>query len=271
MQELYTQLQEELSQFLNREHLLRGVRRYSNQKIMFYRTNLFAHSKRVTWNVMGNANIALKYFPDFNVGKAIAIAFVHDDAEIVTGDFQAGDRLKLSQSQSQNLDSHEERAIEELSVVFPKTLASFVYKDLLYEILYPQSIEAQFVKYMDKFEGYAEALHEVFGGNYLFALNYVSDYGEIVSPTKYYEDFFSVVNTKLPLLASIKEEENSLFEKKKDIGWYMIGRRSNPHTRESVFDKKGYEPYDAWLEGFKMYAGSEDTRMLYEQKEFHKI
>ena len=66
------------------------ITRFSLYKVMFYRSNLFNHAWHVAWLVDEIAPFAMKKFPQFDSEKAQMLALVHDDAEIIIGDIQAG-------------------------------------------------------------------------------------------------------------------------------------------------------------------------------------
>jgi 5'-deoxynucleotidase YfbR-like HD superfamily hydrolase len=80
--------------FKNREEDLRKITRYQNYSVMFYRTNLFTHSKRVAWLVQEMIPFAQATWQDFNGQKAKFLALVHDDQEIIMGDIPAGNKSK---------------------------------------------------------------------------------------------------------------------------------------------------------------------------------
>ena len=61
-------------------------------------------------------------FPEINFEKVLVMALVHDDVEIVIGDFASADRLNCSQDQLENLDTTEMRGIEVLSQKYPESI-----------------------------------------------------------------------------------------------------------------------------------------------------
>src|SRR3989344_403002 len=85
-----------LESFPDRTEQLRAILRYSAYPVMFYRQNVLHHTMRVSWLVNELAEVAAALFPGYDRRKAELMALVHDDAEIVTGDYQASYRTQLT-------------------------------------------------------------------------------------------------------------------------------------------------------------------------------
>ncbi len=101
-------------------------------------------------------------FPGIDIRKILILCLIHDDVEILIGDLQSVNRLKMTEEQIRAIDENEEVAIEKISEQFPETIAGYIYKDLLFEIFRKNTLEAQIVKYLDHIDGFCEALHEIY-------------------------------------------------------------------------------------------------------------
>jgi 5'-deoxynucleotidase YfbR-like HD superfamily hydrolase len=241
-------LTEELEMFPNREKNLRAVSRYSLYPIMFYRTNLWNHSRRVAWIVEKLLPFAKRaYGTQFDDKKTLALSLVHDDAEMLFGDIQAGNKEKMTPDELFKIKQTELLAIEKLASISPKNIDIYNYRDLLIESVDKTSLESMIVNWADKFDAFGEALHEIFSGNVLWTKNAVNEYGVINLPTDYYMNFFKNFRQKFSRSAILFEQENSLFKIPEDIDIYTTVVDKNPHTYESLKKETGYLPYDFWV------------------------
>lgn len=94
--------------------------------------------------------------------KILIMSLVHDDVEILTGDHQSVNRLKMTPEQIAVIDGNEEAAIRELSKQFPEKISGYNYQELLSDVFQKDTMEAQIVKYLDHIDGFCEALHEIY-------------------------------------------------------------------------------------------------------------
>ena len=78
-----------------RERTLKSIYRYRMFETILYRSNLWMHSLRMLWLVEEMSSLAQKHL-SVDIEKARAMALVHDDAEIITGDIQAGVKALMS-------------------------------------------------------------------------------------------------------------------------------------------------------------------------------
>lgn len=261
-------LLEELSHFNNREEGLRKVTRYSLYHTMWYRTNLWTHSRRVAWIVEEISPVALEVFGnDFDPKKAYLLALIHDDAEMIIGDIQAGNKAKMTQDMLSNLDSLEIKAADDLASKFPSHIGVYEYKELLYEAVYKKSIESIIVDWADKYDGFCEALHEIFAGHQLWTQNVVNEYGTILLPTDHYMNQFSKFKDKFPKSEMLFEKGNKIFKipTHPDVKKLILEREN--HTEDSLHQKTGYEPYDVWMSINFKNGNEEDIKNLYTRKE----
>ena len=254
--------------FNGRENELRKVTRYSLYSVMFYRTNLLTHSKHVGWMLNEIVPFAEKEFgSSFDGKKAVLLGLVHDDAEIIFGDVQAGNKSKMTEEELQKIEQAELDAIEKISDRYPKYLGGYVYKDLLYSAMNTNTLEEKIVKYVDKFDAFGEALHEIYGGNRIFATNVVNEYGEIPTPTDFYLDWFSSFHKKHPDMVQKLKRYIPIFGEFYNLDIHTIAAQAIPHTRESLYLPTGYFPYDWWKSCILRSADDEELKNLYRQKE----
>jgi len=147
-----------------RERALQSIYRYGMFEVVFYRSNLSMHTRRVLWLIEELLPLAEKLLT-LDSEKARILALVHDDAEIITGDVQAGVKARMSVSELKAVAKAEEQAIQELAKKSPAVVHGYSYKKLLLHALKKDCVEAQLVSYVDKIDAHCESLHEVLAGN----------------------------------------------------------------------------------------------------------
>ncbi len=229
------QILNELTSFTGREDALRSIYRYSMFYVMFYRNDLFLHSKRVAWLVESLLPLVKKHIPEFNEAKALTLALVHDDAEIITGDAQLGHKVKMTQEELSVLESKEERALEELANRWPEMINGFVYRELLLHALRKDCIEAQVVSLADKIEGFCEAIHEYLVGN-----------KPCQQPTQeVYPPKISEFSKKFPALKEVMNEKHPLLLLPL-ITESLCPNTLRLHTEESLKKDTGIAMYEKW-------------------------
>ena len=103
-------------------------------------------------------------------------------------DIQSGARVYMSAEELKaKIEQDEADAIEfQLSKTYPKEVQGYNYKELLTSILHKNTLEAQFVSYVDKLDAYNESMHEFHAGNISF-LESVMFYAQAFArfPVKY--------------------------------------------------------------------------------------
>lgn len=116
--------------------------------------NVAAHS----YNVARCVILLAPHFPWLNRARAIELALVHDEPEIVTGDKdpvgadgQGTDTHAFNQARRLAKDHEERRALDDLTSRMRKTLRKS-YRAMFEELLEETSAEAQFVKAIDKLQ-----------------------------------------------------------------------------------------------------------------------
>lgn len=262
------ELLEELSSFSGREEGLRGIGRYSLYDTVFYRSSDFSHSKRVAW-LVGSIEPLLreKMKEGFDLKRALALALVHDDAELITGDYQAATKSKMNAVELAALKDEEMRAIHSLAMRFPKTIGGHVYEELLQDIVELSTPEAQVAKFLDRFDAQGEALHEMYGGNTCIIKRVTNEYGVMPLPFEFYRD-------ALPKMLQSYEHMCTLggahpfFRVVEERDWDELVPKRQPHTRESLSQKTGHAQYDGWVEVVLDSGDAEEIANLHTQKEF---
>lgn len=257
-----------LSAFPRREERLRGITRYSLYNVMFYRTNLWTHSRRVSWIVGELSPLTQEVFgSEFNSERACALALVHDDAEMIMGDVQAGNKAKMSSEELQKLDEIERDAALTLAAQSPSHVGLYEYKELLLDALERSSLEALVVNWADKYDAFGEALHELYAGNRLWTKHAVNEYGSISLPTEYYEKYFNAFTQKYPRSEELFKKGHPIFQVPIIPDIHAIAEQGALHTQHSIREQSEYVPYDFWLSTTLSHGTAEDIENLYTKKE----
>lgn len=265
---LTEQFLKELSLFSGREAGLRSVKRYSLYRTMWYRTDLWGHTRRVAWIVEELIPLAQKVFNEsFDPAKAVALALVHDDAEIVFGDIQAGNKAKMSKEELAKVEQLERNAIEELIKKSPSQLGGYSYKELLLEAIGKTSLEYIVVSWADKYDAFCEALHELYAGNTLWTINVENEYGKIDLPTEYYIKYFRSFEQKFPQSKALLLEKHTWLTLPEEPNILSIVKEHTEHTEDSLKKSKNYYPYDQWIDLTLKRGNQEDVKNLYIRKE----
>jgi 5'-deoxynucleotidase YfbR-like HD superfamily hydrolase len=257
------------SGFVGREMDLRAVSRYSLYEIMLYRTNLWTHSHRVAALVRAINPVAVRVFgAAYDPRKAELMAHVHDDAEIIFGDIQAGNKSKMTAEQLQKIKAEEKRAIDVITKKLPKKVGGYSYSQLLTEMADHSSLEAQIVSYADKYDALGEALHEIFAGNHHFITRIENEYGQIPIPTEYYAKYFQDFADKFPATRQLLKQQHALFEPVENRDYSAVALVGKPHTERSIRELTPDPHYNNWRQLVLDNTNNEVRRDLYIQKEF---
>lgn len=232
-----------LQGFDGRERALEQIKRYVHHitPVMFYRTNDLIHSRRVLWHLEDAVpDIVSVYEKKFNIDFARTLAKVHDDVEILSGDVQLVDKETMGAVELEELSRKEKMFIPRIVEMYNSIANGFDYAELLASAKMKDCLEAQFVSFFDKFDGFGESLHEIFAGNYHFLLpaggndgqrgGYVRRLNEF--PTKYptMKDFFQQFSHYLPTPFDFK----------------TAAKQGTPHTKDSIIQEREYPPYERW-------------------------
>ena len=245
-----------------RERSLKEIYRYGKFKTMFYRSNLWDHSKRVLWIVEDLLPIASKYL-NIDPNKARTLALVHDDPEIITGDMPGDHKTKMSAAEALEHDKKEEAAIKELSQKYLQEINGYSYEDLLLHALKKDCPEAWLVSYADKLDAYGESMHDLLAGNYI-----------LLWSVMFYVRTFMNFEKKFPELAPmLAGTESLLINPKSQVPPYefhpdtylLFGK---PHTSESIKSDTDFPLYNTWKKIVLGRGGESSLEYLTKQKEF---
>lgn len=256
--------QKELLSYKNREKNLEDIKRYHKFNVMFYRTNDLIHSKRVFHLLEEILPMVKSLYPDFDEKKARLIALHHDDHELILegGDIPLQYKLMMTDKESSDLQQKEILAVEMLSKSYPKKIKGYEYKQLSLHAIFKDCIEAQIVSFVDKIDGYCEAIHEILAGNVIFLEPIIN----------YNLKTFNNLNEKYYLIRKVFELKEYWFDYgivvdlKEFFEDGSIGTK--PHTIETIKKKTIIPQYEKWKEITLKNFGIEP---LINQAEFHHI
>lgn len=256
----------DLSWFIGREKGLSNVWRYNNFSDFYYRSNIFQHSIRLFYFISYFENEIKEVYTDIDFVKVQLMSLVHDDVEVIIGDFASANRLNMSKKDILDLDSAELLAIEEISNKFPEEINWYSYKDLLKEIFYKNTIESQLVKLFDHLDWFWESLHEYYAWNKCVTINPENEYWKIVLAFDYYIDRFKTPLKYYSLLGELFKVNNVPFNLDfPRIDFENQVTNYNYHTQESLNIDTWYELYDLWK---KVILSNNDLNEIFSLLEF---
>ncbi|MBI2444438.1 MAG: HD domain-containing protein [Candidatus Magasanikbacteria bacterium] len=252
--------------FAGRAEALEKITRYASYRPMFYRTDLKIHSRRVLALVQPLLPLAQQIFGlSFDACRTQLLALVHDDPEIITGDVEMGNKLKMTPAELAALKTEELNAIDLLAKRFPKRLGDYSYRALLREAAELKTPEARLMKLTDKFDAFGEALHEIFAGNRRFVTPLINKYGTITLPTDYYRSYLNNFTTAFPEFAELFQQDHPLFTKPVTLDYQSIAARRQSHTPASLNLDTESPHYNWWK---KVMLKNENAENLSVQKEW---
>lgn len=259
--------------FEGREEGLRHVTRYHIYYPMYYRSNLFTHSKHVLWLLQSILPLAEEVFgTNLDSTKAQLMAVVHDDPEIVMGDISAGHKHKMTPEQLAEVEQQELAAIDTMARHYPYSILGYQYGDLMREGQQLQTLEAKLLKYADSFDAFGEALHEVYAGNQAFNTHSVhEELGVIDLPVEFCQKYLPSFPQKNSEFEELFSKPHPLFSVPELIGMQTVVSNGQLHSLESLRQTNGYAPYDTWKKIVLENEDEEEIQNLYTQKEFLAI
>jgi 5'-deoxynucleotidase YfbR-like HD superfamily hydrolase len=250
--------------FTGREHDLAKVFRYKIYTTMFYRTDLVIHSHRVSWIIRELNPFAIQAFgSSYDPIKTEVMGLVHDDAEIVMGDIEAGIKNKMSPDELKSVYKLEENAIGVLALKFPKKVGNYFYRQLLQESFDHTSLESQVMQFADKFDALGEALHEVYAGNKCFMTHVMNEYGLIDLPIDAYYKYFLKFFDKFPDMRPLLKTDSEWFKPLPKQDFKQTNLKGKPHTKDSIEAPTGFLPYDLWVAANLKHASQNQLLRLY--------
>lgn len=243
----------------NRERNLENLKRYGSFSVMFYRTNLLIHKKRLRAILERILPTAISIYKDIDPELTLMIAEHHDDFELTLegGDISLLSKLKMTSFELGELKQKEILAAKKIASLYPKEVSGYDYYSLLLHAIHKNCKEAQLVSIADKIDGYCEAIHELLAGNTIFlepVINYVTK-------------TFVAWPKKLSLVKKIFLTDDPFFSfPVVDMSEYFDSGRSSLHSKLTVQKKTGIPQYELWKEVTINTLGIE---VLTTQKEFH--
>ena len=248
----------------NHEKDLESIKRYGKFKVMFYRTNLLIHTKRIRAIIESLLPFLLEIYPDLDVELMFLFVDHHDDPEIITGDYPLQLKLLMNEEEQERLKKEEVDAVNVLAKDYPKKIKGYNYKEFMMRVMQKNCVESQIVSFVDKVDGYCEALHELLAGNNVF-LEPIWNY-----PHETFNKHALV--QKYPLLEKILNSNNYFFKTKMvfDIkDFYKSGTiGAIPHNEETINRFVGFGHYQTWRD---ISIDTFGKSVLIEQKEFFKV
>ena len=250
----------DLREFKGRQEALEKIPRFYDKywDVMFYRTTVGFHSRRVLWLLDDILEHIREVHPRFDDSFARILALVHDDLEIITGDVQLYRKESMTDIERRVLNDAETTAINQLATRWPKKINRYEYQELLLAAKEKKRVEAKVVSYCDKLDGLGESLHEVFAGNGKFmrpANNYARR--RIPALVEEFPEIALLYGSKHPLLSNITIPDLA-----------EVARQGKPHTRESLQVPTDISFYERWKAVTITRAG---IGPLVEQKEYGKF
>ena len=246
-----------------REEKLKALYRYSLFETLYYRSNLWMHTHRMLWMAESLLPVASQYI-DIDQNKARVLALVHDDAEMITGDFQAGVKARMTKEELRHIDDLEASAIQTLVGKYPKMIDGYTYEQLLTEALTKDSIEAQFVSYIDKLDGYCESLHELLAGNLSLVPSVFFYTWTLATFSNKFPALKNMLESKPhPLIVSITSVSSGTHVVSKELQDFKV-----PYTIESLDRETRFPFYNEWRKIVHERGGTEGLDWLIKQREF---
>ena len=129
------------------------------------------------------------------------------------------------------------------------------------------SLEAIVVAWADKYDGFCEALHELYAGHALWATEIVNEYGTAPLPTDLYSRYFQEFTHQFPKSVALFECNNSWLRIPPWPNAQQVIQNRKPHSVTSLLHQTGYVPYDQWIALTFTNGTQEDITGLYTKKE----
>jgi hypothetical protein len=233
--------------WLDRDEQLKKIIRYYDPghrfEKMFYRTNLFGHTRRVV-EIHKNIIPSLKLcYENFDEELAIAISSVHDDPEITAGDKSLQLKLKMDEADKKAEILEEVEHVKRFTKNYPKKVGKYNYVDLLIHAATKDIKEAQSHSFADKHDGKHEALHDLLAGNIVFLEPVIN----------YYQETFGKRASKFPLIKEVFSGDVAKANPFLQVPVidlmvpFQNGKvGAKPHTEESIKIDSGIPSYETW-------------------------
>ncbi len=243
---------------------LQSIERFGIFDTMYYRTNDLIHTHRVAWLTEELMRVAKKLYKNLDAEKAILLALVHDDAEAITGDYNASHKDFGSKKFKAKILQEEADAIEILTKKYPKFVGKYNYRDLLLQAMSWDGMEGKIVCYADKLDSLYESVHEVLAGNLSFLTSVIYCTDRMARFEQKYPELIPLLNYDSPL-TNLKVIYRPGFSSNNHIKSF-----SKPFDAKSIHVKTIFPGYDMWRELTIKNWKKEGLDALMKQKEFNK-
>lgn len=260
----------------SRENELKKIFRYqwSPCNPMYYRPNLWIHTKRVEWI---SKEIALwLWLSDSQIHRIQKLARYHDDAEIIAGDVLSMNKENFSPEEKKAYEKSCDDAINILIKNYSWELWP-EYEIYLNELEQSQTdnqynwetLEKAIVMYADKLDAHMEVSHEIYAWNKMFTIP-LSDFWLDVNPYDYTRNKINALKTdiisRFPKPIQVKSIDLLQLDTILDV--YSTAEKWMKHTVDSLKKETWNILYDAWIQLHFSYGNTEAQEYLYIQREF---
>lgn len=252
-----TSMTRELDRYASTRQILHELHRYRRKKTMLYRSNVALHEQRVLALIReAYPFIQAKFEPAIVLNRKLleGMAEIHDDLELILGN-----EIDIAPAESSERRREELRAISKLNGHHNFTRYGIEAKDILFQFKSRrETVEAQIVAYVDTFDGFCEAIHEIAAGNAAFLKIPEEQRERLEKMTEEYLFLTPLLGHGHPLFDIQKFSEQDL----------RLPRAY--HTTESLMQESGYAPYDFWRRALIMKGNVETFDSLITVKEGKK-
>ncbi|MBI2632048.1 HD domain-containing protein [Candidatus Pacearchaeota archaeon] len=246
--------------FKGRSKLLGEIKRYSMYEVMFFRTNVELHSRRVEW-ITEELSPFLVRDTKLDIDKLRILCRIHDDLEVITGDIQLGRKIyTMKKKELEVIEKEEEEARRMLAAVWPEEIHGYNYRELLSEARDKKTLEAQIMKLADRLDAFGESLHELYSGNTCFLQHFELPIG--VNPVKLYTRIVRKTQENYPLIGHLMDGRHPLLSLPERINQREIVKKAKLPNSESIEQETGCPHYDAWKDITLKYGGKAGLKQL---------
>jgi 5'-deoxynucleotidase YfbR-like HD superfamily hydrolase len=240
-----------------REGGMKSIKRYDGKRPMYYRSDLWIHGDRVAWLVDEISPFVSKVFHTYDPLKARVLALTHDDAELITGDIQLNEKMRMTPEETADLQRKEAEAIEILCGIAPEFIFGYSYRRLLTHAMNKDCLEAQVVSFCDKLDaGIGESLHEIFAGNVRFSRICYN-----------YENILLKIGDKFPDLRRLFMYDHPLLRVPVHGDYVALAHGGSPHTPLPLRRRTRIPHYNFWRDLTLDHMGEEGVEVLTKMQE----
>lgn len=219
-----------IDRYLQTRENLQHILRYRRKKVMHYRSNVAVHESRVLALAQEIYPFALKQGIKLNKNLLETFAELHDDFELINHPVIQDYHLGIGDKALE-----ERRAIHKLNGSYTFDRRGLNSRQTLIRYVSRVDLEAQLVEYLNIFDGFAEAIHEIAAGNSRF----------LDVPNVHRKKLFEL-GCKNSALRPLYNKNHPLFEIPVFDDTKDFKAKRTFHDNESLITPTGYAPYDFW-------------------------